>query len=276
MRSASCLRSSGDRPRITSCRTACRGTSRSSPAACGGSGSRSASGSSRPGRSVAAGYSRTVGRLGALPRRRTATSGATIHQGNIGRNDDCERVVGEVIERHGRLDILVNNAGITMDRTVRKMTPEEWDHVLQVNLHGTFYMCRAVLPHMIERGYGRIVNISSVIGEIGNIGQANYAASKAGPVRADDEPGARVREQGDHGQQRRAGLHPDRDGRGGARGGAREGDRADPRAAGSARPTRSRAWSSSSSTPPRATSRATSTRSTAASRCDRATGCAAR
>jgi NAD(P)-dependent dehydrogenase (short-subunit alcohol dehydrogenase family) len=107
-------------------------------------------------------------------------SGSTIHQGNIGSNDDCERVVSEVIEQHGRLDILVNNAGITMDRTIRKMTPEEWDKVLQVNLHGTFYMCRAVLPHMIDRGYGRIVNISSVIGEIGNIGQANYAASKAG------------------------------------------------------------------------------------------------
>ena len=67
-----------------------------------------------------------------------------------------------------------------MDRTVRRMSPEEWDHVLQVNLHGTFYMCRAVLPHMVDRGYGRIVNISSVIGEIGNIGQANYSASKAG------------------------------------------------------------------------------------------------
>jgi NAD(P)-dependent dehydrogenase (short-subunit alcohol dehydrogenase family) len=107
-------------------------------------------------------------------------SGATIHQGNIGSNDDCERVVAEVLGQHGRLDILVNNAGITMDRTIRKMTPEEWDKVLQVNLHGTFYMCRAVLPHMIDRGYGRIVNISSVIGEIGSIGQANYAASKAG------------------------------------------------------------------------------------------------
>jgi NAD(P)-dependent dehydrogenase (short-subunit alcohol dehydrogenase family) len=106
--------------------------------------------------------------------------GGSVHFGNIGRNDDCERVVGEVIDRHGRLDILVNNAGVTMDRTVRKMTPEEWDHVLQVNLHGTFYMCRAVLQHMIDRGSGRIVNISSVIGEIGNIGQANYAASKSG------------------------------------------------------------------------------------------------
>ncbi|MEP7225077.1 MAG: SDR family oxidoreductase, partial [Actinomycetota bacterium] len=87
---------------------------------------------------------------------------------------------GEVLELHGHLEILVNNAGITMDRTVRKMSPEEWDHVLQVNLHGTFYMCRAVLPHMTEQQYGRIVNISSVVGEIGSIGQANYSASKAG------------------------------------------------------------------------------------------------
>ena len=109
-----------------------------------------------------------------------AGSGASLHQGNIGRNEDCERVVEEVLERHGRLDILVNNAGVTLDRTVRKMTAEEWDHVLQVNLHGTFYMCSAVLSHMIDRGYGRIVNISSIVGEIGAIGQANYAASKAG------------------------------------------------------------------------------------------------
>ena len=128
---------------------------------------------------VAAGYSRpSEASERFLDEHRDA--GATIHQGNIGKNDDCERVVTEVLDQHGRLDILVNNAGITMDRTVRKMTPEEWDKVLQVNLHGTFYMCRAVLPHMIDRGYGRIVNISSVIGEIGSIGQANYAASKAG------------------------------------------------------------------------------------------------
>ena len=128
---------------------------------------------------VSAGYSRPSDASERFLERHAA-AGATIHQGNIGSNEDCERVVAEVVAQHGRLDILVNNAGITMDRTIRKMTPGEWDHVLQVNLHGTFYMCRAVLPYMIEAGYGRIVNISSVIGEIGNIGQANYAASKAG------------------------------------------------------------------------------------------------
>ncbi|HJZ61836.1 MAG TPA: beta-ketoacyl-ACP reductase [Miltoncostaeaceae bacterium] len=109
-----------------------------------------------------------------------ADRGATIHQGTIEDHADCERVVGEVIERHGRLDILVNNAGITMDRTVRRMTPEEWDHVIRVNLNGAFYMCRAAIPHMVDRGYGRIVNMSSVVGETGNVGQANYAASKSG------------------------------------------------------------------------------------------------
>jgi len=109
-----------------------------------------------------------------------AHEGATLHQGNIGVAADCERVIGEVLEQHGRLDILVNNAGITIDKTVRKMTPEEWDRVVHVNLSGAFYLSRAVLQHMLDRGYGRIVNISSVIGEKGNIGQANYAAAKSG------------------------------------------------------------------------------------------------
>jgi acetoacetyl-CoA reductase len=106
--------------------------------------------------------------------------GVTVHQGNIGRNEDCLRVIGEVMDRHGHLDILVNNAGITVDKTVRKMAPEEWDHVIHVNLSGAFYLSRAVLQHMLDRGYGRIVNISSVIGSAGGFGQANYAAAKSG------------------------------------------------------------------------------------------------
>jgi len=109
-----------------------------------------------------------------------ADHGVTIHQGNIGHNDDCVHVLGEVLDRHGQLDILVNNAGITVDKTVRKMAPEEWDHVLHVNLSGAFYLSRAVLQHMLDRGYGRIVNISSVIGSAGGFGQANYAAAKSG------------------------------------------------------------------------------------------------
>ena len=131
------------------------------------------------GATVAAGYSRNEEAAQAFlaagePGR------ISVHQGNISSHADCERVVEEVIERYGRLDILVNNAGITVDKSVRRMTPEEWDHVIEVNLNGAFYMSRAALQHMIDRGYGRVVNISSVIGETGNIGQANYAAAKSG------------------------------------------------------------------------------------------------
>jgi acetoacetyl-CoA reductase/3-oxoacyl-[acyl-carrier protein] reductase len=104
----------------------------------------------------------------------------TLHKGNIGVAEDCRRVVGEVIEEHGRLDILVNNAGITMDRTVAKMADDQWQKVLDVNLSGAFYLSQAAMQHMVERGTGRIIAISSVIGETGNIGQANYAASKSG------------------------------------------------------------------------------------------------
>src|ERR1700733_5098115 len=109
-----------------------------------------------------------------------AGQGVTVHQGNIGRNEDCVRVIDEVIDQHGHLDIPVNNAGITVDKTVRKMTPAEWDRVIHVNLSGAFYLSRAVLQHMLDRGYGRIVNISSVVGSAGGFGQANYAAAKSG------------------------------------------------------------------------------------------------
>jgi NAD(P)-dependent dehydrogenase (short-subunit alcohol dehydrogenase family) len=88
--------------------------------------------------------------------------------------------VREVIDEHGRLDILVNNAGITADKAVLKMSEEDWHKVLEVNLSGAFYMSKAALEHMVERGTGRIVNISSIVGQIGNIGQTNYAASKSG------------------------------------------------------------------------------------------------
>jgi acetoacetyl-CoA reductase len=127
---------------------------------------------------VAAGYSKDEGAAGRLLERHPEH--VTVHRGNIGHDEDCERVVTEVLEGHGHVDVLVNNAGINLDKTVRRMTPEQWDHVLQVNLSGAFYMSRAVLPQMVDRGYGRIVNISSIIGERGNVGQANYAAAKSG------------------------------------------------------------------------------------------------
>ncbi|MDD7968761.1 3-oxoacyl-ACP reductase family protein [Actinomycetospora lemnae] len=104
----------------------------------------------------------------------------TIHQGNIGNRADCERVFDEVLQAHGRVDVLVNNAGITADKMVAKMEVDDWDRVVQVNLSGTFYMSQLAYLHMAERGMGRIVNISSVIGEKGNAGQVNYAATKSG------------------------------------------------------------------------------------------------
>lgn len=130
------------------------------------------------GSTIAAGYSRDLDAAQDLAEEFPGR--VSIHQGNIGSADDCERVVKEVVEQHGRLDVLVNNAGITADRTVRKMTPEEWNRVIQVNLNGAFYLSRRAIPQMIQQEYGRIVNISSVIGETGNIGQANYAAAKSG------------------------------------------------------------------------------------------------
>jgi acetoacetyl-CoA reductase/3-oxoacyl-[acyl-carrier protein] reductase len=104
----------------------------------------------------------------------------TVHQGNVGKVEDTQRVVDEVMDQHGQIDILVNNAGITADKTMIDMEEEEWQRVLNVNLSGAFHMCQPVLRHMIERGSGRIVNVSSVVGQQGNMGQANYAAAKSG------------------------------------------------------------------------------------------------
>src|SRR6266540_5827091 len=136
------------------------------------------------GATVGAGYSRNVEAAGRFVDEFRSTFGkqtpVSVHQGNVSVPEDCERVISEVLEQHGRVDILVNNAGITIDKTVLKMTVEDWTKVLAVNLSGAFFMSKAVLPHMVERGSGRIVNVSSVIGEMGNIGQANYAASKSG------------------------------------------------------------------------------------------------
>ena len=139
----------------------------------------------RQGASIAAGYAGNQARAQSFAeefRSWHADDGVqiTLHQGNVADGDDCRRAVAEVIAQHGRLDILVNNAGITSDSTIARMTDESWNKVLSVNLSGVFYLSQAALAHMLERGTGRIINVSSVIGETGSIGQANYAASKSG------------------------------------------------------------------------------------------------
>ena len=93
-----------------------------------------------------------------------------------------ETMVAAVIRKFGPIDILINNAGITRDATLLKMTEEQWNQVIGVNLTGVFHCTRAVAPQMVERGHGKIINTSSIVGTSGNFGQTNYAAAKAGLI----------------------------------------------------------------------------------------------
>ncbi len=99
---------------------------------------------------------------------------------NVGDFDNCASVIKRIEGKYGPVDILVNAAGITRDTTLRKMSPQQWTDVLHINLDGVFNTCRNVIEGMSERGFGRIVNISSVNGQTGQFGQTNYSAAKAG------------------------------------------------------------------------------------------------
>jgi 3-oxoacyl-[acyl-carrier protein] reductase len=103
-------------------------------------------------------------------------------EGDVSSPADAQRIVAATAEQLGGIDILVNNAGITRDGLLVRMTEEDWDAVLNVNLKGTFNCTKAAVKHMMKRKSGRIVSIASVVGEMGNAGQANYAASKAGII----------------------------------------------------------------------------------------------
>ena len=105
-----------------------------------------------------------------------------VIQGDVAKKDDARRIIKEVLDKWQRLDILVNNAGITRDRSMRRMTDEDWVEVINTNLNGTFYCTHAALPAMINQRFGRIINISSVVGQMGAFGQANYSASKGGII----------------------------------------------------------------------------------------------
>ncbi len=107
---------------------------------------------------------------------------ANLYKADVSRYDEAVSLVERATKDFGRIDVLVNNAGITIDKTMKNMSPEHWDKVIGVDLSSVFYCSRAVIGQMLERGYGRIVNTSSVVGQKGNFGQTNYAAAKAGII----------------------------------------------------------------------------------------------
>jgi acetoacetyl-CoA reductase len=102
-----------------------------------------------------------------------------LFKADLSEFDAVTSLAEAVVKEFGRIDILVNNAGITMDRTLKNMSPNEWEKVIAVDLSSVFYCSKAVINQMLARGYGRIISISSVVGQKGNIGQTNYAAAKA-------------------------------------------------------------------------------------------------
>jgi NAD(P)-dependent dehydrogenase (short-subunit alcohol dehydrogenase family) len=104
---------------------------------------------------------------------------AKLYKTDLSRYEDVTSLAEAVIKDFGQIDILVNNAGITMDKTLKNMTPDEWEKVIAVDLSSVFYCSKAVINQMLTRGYGRIISISSVVGQKGNVGQTNYAAAKA-------------------------------------------------------------------------------------------------
>jgi acetoacetyl-CoA reductase len=108
--------------------------------------------------------------------------GIMIVKGNVGVFEDCGRAVAAVEAELGPIDVLVNNAGITRDGFFHKMTPQQWSEVIRVNMDSVFNMTRHVIEGMRERGWGRIINISSINGQKGQIGQTNYSAAKAGMI----------------------------------------------------------------------------------------------
>ena len=114
-----------------------------------------------------------IGKLGAK---------AVAVGGNVGKPDDCKEIIDEAIANFGKIDILVANAGVNRDKTLKRMTAAEWDEVITTDLSSAFYCVSAAIPHMTERNYGRIIVMSSIIGQMGNLGQANYAAAKAGLI----------------------------------------------------------------------------------------------
>ena len=130
------------------------------------------------GMAVAAGYSGNEDAAAACARE----LGVMVVKGNVGNFEDCARAIEAVTAELGSVDVLVNNAGITRDGVFHKMRPEQWSEVIRVNMDSVFNMTRHVIEGMRERGWGRIINISSINGQKGQMGQTNYSAAKAGVI----------------------------------------------------------------------------------------------
>ena len=108
--------------------------------------------------------------------------GAVAIQADVSDAAQAAKLIEETLQQFGRIDVLVNNAGINVDRSLKNLTPEDWDKVIKNDLSSYFYTTKAALPHLTQQKSGKIINISSVIGQMGNFGQANYAAAKAGII----------------------------------------------------------------------------------------------
>ena len=117
-----------------------------------------------------------------LSKKKSNTQHITYFVASVENYIDISDIVRTIISKYKRIDVLINNAGITDDNLIVKMKEEQWNQVINTNLKGTYNCCKAVTKHMMKQKFGKIINISSIIGEIGNKGQVNYAASKAGVV----------------------------------------------------------------------------------------------
>lgn len=120
--------------------------------------------------------------LQVLEQIRDSGGDAIIYQANISQYDQAQALIKSCVDHYGKIDILINNAGITRDTLIMMMSEEDWDIVQATNLKGTFNCSKAAIRHMMRQKYGRIINITSVSGQMGNAGQCNYSASKAGQI----------------------------------------------------------------------------------------------
>jgi acetoacetyl-CoA reductase len=137
----------------------------------------------RHGANVAVGYSGNMEAAeSAVAELQSMGVDAMAVKGNVAVPEEVKPAIASVAERFGKIDFLVNNAGITRDRSLARMNHDDWNAVIDVNLHSIFNVTHEVVPYMLKENYGRIVNISSVIGQTGNFGQANYATAKAGMI----------------------------------------------------------------------------------------------